>query len=78
MGKVARHQISDEVVQWAESLSGMMTKIETVYGGVAAMLESSKWDESKTPYAMGLIAAISGHIQKIEREMHEHINDRPQ
>lgn len=45
-----RFPASDEYVVWAQSLSGMLTKIKTTYGSVSEMVEHPDWDESKTQF----------------------------
>jgi len=44
-----------EVVQWVESLVGVLTKIETEYGGLCELLEHPSWDEAQTEYFVHLL-----------------------
>ena len=69
-------RLSKEFVNWAESLSGFLTTIETRYGGIQQMLESNDWDDSKTEYATDLIRSLHQHLGKIEREMVEHVTEK--
>ena len=79
MGKklTGNFEASREIIQWAESCSGMMTTIKTKYGGVSQMLEDASWDESKTEYAMNLIAALRDTITRVATEMKEHEEGKP-
>lgn len=77
MGRV-KYRMSDDFIQWAESLSAMMTKVRTDYGGISSMLENSEWDESRTEYALQLIVKLSNNLSEMKEEMDGHIRGRPQ
>jgi hypothetical protein len=64
---------SDEFIAWTKSLSGLLTKIRTEYGGAANMVERSDWDESKTDLALKLIKSLRVSISKVEKELAHHV-----
>jgi hypothetical protein len=70
------HPASDEVIVWLQSLSGMLTKIKTEYGSFPEMVEHPDWDESRTDLALRLISALREHLEKIERELGDHVNGK--
>lgn len=67
---------SDEFIVWAQSLSGMLTRIRTQYGSLAEMLESPEWDENKTEYAVRLMKSLHSHLRDIETEMSSHAREK--
>jgi hypothetical protein len=67
---------SDEVVVWAQSLSGMLTKIRREYGGPAEMVERSDWDDGKTEYVLSLIKALHQHLSQIDSELSSHVEEK--
>lgn len=68
--------VSNEFILWAESLAGLLTKVDTTFGGVSKMLESPHWDKGRTNYAIEIIARLKGQIHKIHTEMSEHEEGR--
>jgi transcription termination factor NusB len=67
---------SDECVAWAESLSGMLTKIKTTYGGIGEMVESPEWNESKTVYFLQLLKGLRRQLATIDKELSEHVKGK--
>ena len=67
---------SDEFVIWAQSLSGMLTRIRSEYGSVAEMVEHPAWDEAKTHYSLSLIKSLCEHLTQIDEELTEHVQDK--
>ena len=45
---------SDDFIVWAQSLSGMLTKMRTEYGSTQELLEHPDWDEAKRSTFWGL------------------------
>jgi hypothetical protein len=72
----SRFRISDDFLSWAESLSAMLTTVETKSGGVATMLENPAWDESRTDYALHLVKSLHAHIRKLDEEMTDHVQGK--
>jgi hypothetical protein len=68
-----RFPASDEYVVWAQSLSGMLTKIKTTYGSASRMVEHKDWDEAKTQYFLHLIKGLSRHLKSIDKELTDHV-----
>ena len=73
---MTRFPASDEFIVWAQSLSGMMTKIRTEYGSVSAMVEHPAWDEGKTEHALSLVKSLRTHLSKIDRELSNHVEEK--
>ena len=71
-----RFPASDEYVVWAQSLSGMLTKIKTSYGSVSEMVESVEWDEAKTQYFQQLIKSLHRHLAKVDKELTDHVSGK--
>jgi hypothetical protein len=71
-----KYGASDEFVSWAESLSGLLTTIDTKYGGAECMLERADWDESRTEYALQLVRDLRVHLQRLEEEMVSHVQGK--
>ena len=67
---------SDELIVWAQSLSGMLTKIRTEYGGIAQMVERPDWDESKTDLALKLMKSLKINISRMEKELASHVSGK--
>lgn len=68
-----RYPASDEYVIWAQSLSGMLTKIKTTYGGIGEMVEHRDWDEGKTQYFLQLVKGLHRHLKSIDKELSDHV-----
>ena len=47
---------SDDFIAWAQSLSGLLTKMRTEFGSMGEMIESPGWDEGRTHYALSRMA----------------------
>ena len=62
MSRSRKYAASDEFIVWAQSLSGMLTKMKTEYGTIAEMVEHSAWDEGRTHYALALIQSLHGQL----------------
>ncbi len=71
-----KYKASDDFIAWAQSLSGMLTKIRTEFGSVSAMIEHPEWDESKTDNALFLIKSLRAHLSKIDRELSSHVQEK--
>jgi hypothetical protein len=67
---------SDEFIAWAQSLSGMLTKLRTEYGSIAEMVEHPAWDEGKTEYAMSLVKSLRKHLSKMDTELSSHVEEK--
>ncbi len=67
---------SDEFVVWAQSLSGMLTKIKTTYGSVSEMVEHPEWDEGKTRYFLQLVKGLRRHLVTVDKELSEHVSGK--
>ena len=76
MQKSSKFAASDEFIIWAQSLSGMLTKIKTQYGGIAEMVEHPAWDEGKTNYALSLITSLRKHVDQVEEELAVHVKEK--
>jgi hypothetical protein len=75
--KASNYPVSDEFITWAESLAGLLTKLETKYGGVHVMLEDAGWDQGRTQHAASLVADLAMHLERIRKEMVAHANETP-
>ena len=74
---MSRHYpASEELIVWAQSLSGMLTKIETRYCGIAEMVESHEWDDNATLYFQQLIRGLKRHIETMEQELEDHVSEK--
>ena len=71
-----KFEASDEFIVWAQSLSGMLTKMKTEYGGIAEMVEHRSWDEGKTNYALALIKSLHQHIAQLDAELSSHVDEK--
>jgi hypothetical protein len=67
---------SDEFIVWAQSLSGMLTKIRQRYGSISEMLEHPDWNEDKTGIICRLVHSLYEDMQIIDMEMTNHVNDK--
>ncbi len=67
---------SDEFIVWAQSLSGLLTKIRTEYGSMPEMVESPEWDEGRTHYALSLIKSLNKQLTQIEEELTAHVSEK--
>jgi hypothetical protein len=77
VGRVSnRYPASDEFIVWAQSLSGMLTKMRTEYGSVAEMVEGPDWDEAKTDLALKLLKTLRTNLVKVEKELANHVNGK--
>ncbi len=76
MPRAQKYPASDEFIVWAHSLSGMLTRMKSEYGGVAEMVEHPTWDEGKTIYALHLLQSLRKHIAQVERELHVHVEEK--
>lgn len=74
--RVSQFPVSDEVVPLLESLTGVLTLIETKYGGVSSMVESVGWDEAKTDYSARLVKVLRGRVAKLETEFRTHVQNK--
>lgn len=67
---------SDEVLAWAQSLSGMLTKIKTEYGGISELVERPDWDDTKTPMMLTLLRGLRASISNAEAELTDHVKGK--
>jgi len=73
---MTKYVASDEFVVWLESLSGMLTKIKTEYGGIVALVEHPEWDENRTMHAARLVRALRHHLRSFDEELAHHVNEK--
>ena len=73
---MTKHAVSDEFIVWLESLSGMLTKIKTEYGGIASLVEHPDWDENRTMHAARLVRALRHHFHVIDEELADHVKEK--
>jgi hypothetical protein len=66
--------VSDEFIQWAEGLSGLVAQIDVEYGGVAEMVENPKWDSSRSKYAAALLEGLRKDVARVAKELKSHVN----
>jgi hypothetical protein len=71
-----RFPASDEYVVWAQSLSGMLTKLKTAYGSISEMVEHPEWDEGKTLHFLQLIKGLNRHLSAVDKELSEHVKGK--
>ncbi len=76
MSKVRRFPVSDQLIQWAQSLSGMLTTIKVQYGDISEMVEHPEWDESQTGYALSLLKSLRIHLSQLEEELTIHVEEK--
>jgi hypothetical protein len=74
--KRKQYPASDEFIVWAQSLSGMLTKMRTEYGSVSEMVERPEWDDAKTDLALKLLKTLRTNITKVEKELASHVNGK--
>lgn len=67
---------SDNFLAWAQSLSGMITRIRTSHGSVAQLLESPGWNDSKTALALTMISGLKKEITALHKEMKDHVQEK--
>ena len=67
---------SDTFIAWAQSLSGLLTKMRTEYGGIEAMVEHPACDEGKTQYALALVITLHNHLAQIKEELSVHVDEK--
>lgn len=73
---MTKYEASDEFIVWLESLSGMLTKIKTEYGGIVALVEHPNWDENRTMHAARLVRALRCHLHSIDEELADHVKEQ--
>jgi hypothetical protein len=73
---MSRFKASDEFIAWAQSLSGMLTKIRTDYGGISKMVERPDWDENKTDIAVKLLNSLGVNVNKVKKELADHVSGK--
>jgi len=67
---------SDEFVVWAQSLSGLLTKMRMEYGSPSEMVECASWDESRTEYVLSLVKSLHEDIAQIDEELSRHVTEK--
>ncbi len=73
---MTKYMASDEFIVWLESLSGMLTKIKTKYGGIVALVEHPDWDENRTMHAARLVRALRHHLRSIDEELTDYVKEK--
>jgi hypothetical protein len=76
MSRKSEYPASDEMYVWAQSLSGMITKIKTEYGGISEMVERPDWDDRKTRMMLTLLKGLKSSISKAEKELADHVSGK--
>jgi hypothetical protein len=71
--KVTDYGASDEIVQWLESVTGLLAHVRSKYGSVAELLEDPGWDASQSRYAMALLNGLKRDISRITKEFTSHV-----
>jgi hypothetical protein len=71
-----RYPTSDEFIVWAQSLSGMLTKMRTEYGSISEMVERPDWDDGKTDLALKLLKTLRTNLTRVEKELANHVNSK--
>ena len=67
---------SDEFINWAASLSAFLTKINKEYENAGELIEDSEWDDGKTNLAVSILKSLKKSVNKIEKEMRSHVENR--
>ena len=73
---MTKYVASDEFVVWLESLSGMLTRIKTEYGGIVALVEHPNWDDNRTIHAARLVRALQRHLHSIDKELADYVSEK--
>jgi len=73
---IRRFPASEEFIVWAQSLSGMLTRIRTEYGDVGQMLAHPDGGEGKTQCAFQLVRSLHEHLGEISAEMTSHVSGK--
>jgi hypothetical protein len=73
---MSNYSASDQFVVWLESLSGMLTKIKTEYGGIIALTEHPNWDENRTIHVRRLVHALRIHLDSIDEELADYVDEK--
>jgi hypothetical protein len=74
MGK--QYPASDEFIVWAQSLSGMLTKMRVEYGSISEMVERPDWNGAKTELALKLLKTLRTNLTKVEKELASHVSGK--
>jgi hypothetical protein len=67
---------STEFILWAQSLSGLLTRLKTDYGQITEMVERPTWDEGKTTFALALIRSLRVDLAQLEEELSAHVEEK--
>ena len=67
---------SDDFIAWAQSLSGLLTKMRTEFGSMSEMVEHPAWDESRTQYALSLIGSLQKQLTQVHEELKTHVSEK--
>ncbi|MHC4401185.1 MAG: hypothetical protein ACYTG0_16040 [Planctomycetota bacterium] len=73
---MTKHVASDEFISQLENLSGALTRLETKYGGIVALVEHPDWDENRTAHAARLVRALRDHLCSIDEELAEYVEEK--
>lgn len=67
---------SDEFIAWAQSLSGLLTKIRTEFGSMSEMAEHPAWEESRTQYALSIVGSLQKQLTQVHEELATHVSEK--
>lgn len=70
-----KYTASDEIIRWIESITGLLTYIESEYGGIPELVEHPRWDDSRNKYAASLLSGLKRDISRASQELNEHVNN---
>jgi hypothetical protein len=71
-----RHLASDEFTAWAQSMSGMLTRLRTSYGSTEEMLEHHDWNDGKSEYLLQLVKSLHSDLRTLDEEMSEYVTTK--
>lgn len=72
---MSKYTASDEIIQWLESVTGLLAHIRSQYGGVPELLEDPDWDPSRSQYAVSLLNGLKNDISRAAKEFSSHVNN---
>lgn len=74
-GIVEEYSASNDIVEWLESMAGLLAHIRTQYGGVSELLEDPAWDASRSQYAVALLNGLTKDIARAAQEFKSHVHN---
>ena len=69
-----KYPVSNDVISWIESVTGLLAHIRITYGGVPELIEHPQWDQSRSAYAANLLAALKKDVARTEKEFRDHVH----